>query len=1156
MMKPVYVLTFLSLYSFLLCSGQKGSLYNTSGGMKYTANKGQVSDAKGRPLPSVIYTADLGTNAKTFFFSNSFSYVVLQKEPYQGAPLGVNINPFTEDPLMGNKVNAAQRVDVEFVNSNPLVKVEGNSPLSEISHYYLAHCPDGIHASSFQSITYKELYPGIDMVFKTAQGAIMEYDFILYPGANPENIQLKYTGASGISLHNHVLTIQTISGEIREYIPQIYQQIGSEKKIIKGTYLLKDDVVKFGVGDYDKAYALIIDPWITYITSTVGGHNTTADNSSYAQGLALDTGGNIIVEGYTNSPNFPVTPGVFQDSIAGAIYSTDIFVAKFDTGGNRLWATYYGGSNYEITYPRGIGTDAAGNIIFTSAIRSNDFPVTAGCFQPTYGGGTYDACAVKLTPNGTRIWATYLGGSSDELAMGLFVAPSGNIVTTGTTKSSNFPVSAGAFQATNRSTAYNNAYLIYFDPSGARKWSTYYGGSVTDVGQGINIDKSGNIIMTGTSISADYPVSPGAWQTSHAGPTGLGYGSGDIVLAKFDSTGNRLWATFYGSTGQDAAIDVVTDSAGYIYIVGGSYYSTTFPTTPGVFKPVSEVNGDVVVAKFSPTGSRVWATLIGGTRQEIGRAITLDHQGNIYTCGLTSDTDPYGGKVRNNFPVTSCAYQPEHGGNGWDWWFAKIDPSGSFLCYSSYLGDTSYGSGYSEHCNDIAYQNNTFYMCGYAQGKISIPSNFPVTPGAFQTTPSGTYNQDGVLAAIKIDADSVPVFSAVNRTICAGGSAAFNSTGGVNCNSLPSGTVSYKWYFPGGSPATSIAANPNNIVYNADGNYDVAVVITTPCRTDSLVKPGYIQVSTPVAASISANPESICPNDSSVLMISGNATNIQWQSSTDSVSFNDITGATDTSYIATNLLQATFYRALITGGCGTGFTVSKKVSISTIPSPIISVSDTMICSYDSTRVECSGSYAAYQWNNGDNRPYTYARNAGGVWVTVSDANGCSAESNHQNISVYPVTPISIIVQGDTLSSFNGASYQWYRNDTLIPVAVSAVYVVSQTGYYSVEIMDNNGCYVRSSQVYVAINGLEALSENSLMSIYPNPAHEYVTIKINLDNPQGLLRLYDAVGRLVQSVDAIAEQIIQMYSLTAGIYYLIFQSSSQPAFTMAKKLSKI
>lgn len=1149
-MKIIPVLTFLCLYCYAVCAGQKGNLYSTSGGMKFTANGGQVADAKGRALPTALYTSEFGNNAKAFFFPNSFSYVVFRKEPNQGPPLGVNMNLFAEDPLKGNKVIAAQRIDVEFVRSNPGVKVEGSSPLSETSHYYLAHCPDGIHTSSFQSVTYKELYPGIDVMFTGRGSGGMEYDFILQPGANPENIQLKYTGASGISLQDHVLTIRTVAGEIREFIPQVYQQIGTEKRIIKGSYVLTDSVVKFEVGDYDKAYALIIDPWITYITSTVGGHNTTADNSSYAQGLALDTGGNIIVEGYTNSPNFPVTPGVFQDSIAGAIYSTDIFVAKFDTEGNRLWATYYGGSNYEITYPRGVGTDAAGNIIFTSAIRSNDFPVTAGCFQPTYGGGTYDACAVKLTPNGTRIWATYLGGSSDELAMGLFVAPSGNIVTTGTTKSSNFPVSAGAFQATNRSTAYNNAYIIYFDPSGARKWSTYYGGSVTDVGQGINIDKSGNIIMTGTTISADYPVSPGAWQTSHAGPTGLGYGSGDIVLAKFDSTGNRLWATFYGSTGQDAAIDVVTDSAGYIYIVGGSYYSTTFPTTPGVFKPVSEVNGDVVVAKFSPTGSRVWATLIGGTRQEIGHAITLDHQGNIYTCGLTSDTDPYGGKVQNNFPVTSCAYQSEHGGNGWDWWFAKIDPSGSFLCYSSYLGDTSYGSGYSEHCNDIAYQNNTFYMCGYAQGKISIPSNFPVTPGAFQTTPSGTYNQDGVLAAIKIDADSVPAFSAVNRTICSGGSVAFSSTAGVICNSLPAGNVSYKWYFPGGLPATSTNANPNNIVYSTDGNYDVAVVITTPCRTDSLVKSGYVQVSTSVTAGITANPESICPNDSSILTISGNATNIQWQSSTDSVSFNDITGATDTSYIATNLLQATFFRALITGGCGTGFTASKKVSISSIPSPLISVSDTMICSSDSTRVDCSGSYADYQWNNGDNRPYTYARNAGGVWVTVTDSNGCSAESNRQHIAIYPVTPISIIVQGDTLSSFNGASYQWYRNDTLIPGAVSAAYVADQTGYYSLEMIDNNGCKVRSSAVYIGIDGIYDQGETPAFMIYPNPANESVYFKWSEGNTRRDLRIYNAFGQLVITKELQQGQAIDVRNLSAGIYYVCLSNSNS---TDLKKL---
>ena len=207
--------------------------------------------------------------------------------------------------------------------------------MEEKFNYYLGHCPQGIlGVRAYKKITYEGVYPGIDISFYGNNLGGFEYDFIINPGADPNNIQLKYSGAEGLSVSSEgKLVIRTQLGEIVEWIPSTYQVVNGKRIKLTAKYVLEGTVVKFHVDHYDKSKQLIIDPWSTWITY-LGG---TIDDDGH--GITVDLNGNILNTGFTYSSNFPVFVG-FQMSFAG---SADVYVAKFNSAGKRLWITYYGG---------------------------------------------------------------------------------------------------------------------------------------------------------------------------------------------------------------------------------------------------------------------------------------------------------------------------------------------------------------------------------------------------------------------------------------------------------------------------------------------------------------------------------------------------------------------------------------------------------------------------------------------------------------------------------------------------------------------------------------------------------------------------------------------------------------------------------------------
>src|SRR5207247_109742 len=220
-----------------------------------------------------------------------------------------------------------------------------------------------------------------------------------------------------------------------------------------------------------------------------------------APGIAVDAAGNAYVTGFTDSANFPTTPGAIQTNFAG---TTDVFVTKVNPSGSGLaYSTYLGGTAADVGYD--IVTDAAGNAYVTGYTNSTNFPTTATAFQ-TASSGSLDVFAAKVNPGGSGlVYSTYLGGGAAEEGYGIAVDAAGNAYVTGYTNSTNFPTTATAFQTA--SSGYADVFAAKVNPGGTGLlYSTFLGGGNNDLGYGIAVNAAGHILVAGRTASTNFPT--------------------------------------------------------------------------------------------------------------------------------------------------------------------------------------------------------------------------------------------------------------------------------------------------------------------------------------------------------------------------------------------------------------------------------------------------------------------------------------------------------------------------------------------------------------------------------------------------------------------------------------------------------------------------
>ena len=370
-------------------------------------------------------------------------------------------------------------------------------------------------------------------------------------------------------------------------------------------------------------------------------YSTYLGGSGYDLGLgiAADASGNAYVIGDTSSTNFP-TVNPLQAGYGGG---SDAFVAKVNATGSALvYSTYLGGSGGD--QGQGIAVDSSGNASVTGTTQSTDFP-TANPLQAKLSG-IGDAFVAKLNASGLALaYSTYLGGSGNELGLGIAVDTSGNAYVTGFTQSTDFPTVNPLQPALGGGVI--DAFIAKVNASGSSLvYSTYLGGSGPDYGSGIAVDASGNAYIMGITSSTDFPT---------ANPFQAAYGGGtwDAFVAKVNAAGSALvYSTYLGGLGEDRDGGIAVDASGNAYVTG-STQSANFPTANPLQAALSGI-GDAFVAKLNASGSALaYSTYLGGSDFDQGHDIAVNASGDAYVIGDTFST---------NFP-TANPLQAANGGN-------------------------------------------------------------------------------------------------------------------------------------------------------------------------------------------------------------------------------------------------------------------------------------------------------------------------------------------------------------------------------------------------------------------------------------------------------------------------------------------------------------
>jgi len=578
-------------------------------------------------------------------------------------------------------------LQMSLLDANPQASVAGEEELPATVNDFHGRDPAKWYSEipTYARIKYRSIYPGIDLAYYSNQEKL-EYDFIVNAGSDPSVIKLEFGGAGQPEIDAQGDLCVRAAGQpvLRLPKPYIYQRIAGVRHEIPGGFTQSGNQVGFAIGSYDRTRPLVIDPVLGFSTHLGGG------GGDGGQGIAVDAKGNVYVTGDTGSADFPVAKP-FQHVVRG---KTDVFIAKFNAKGQLIYSTYLGGEGADVGYA--IALDEKGDIYLTGDTRSTDFPLV-GPVQQTLGGSA-DIFVAKLSGDGSKLlFSTFIGGKAGERGQGIAVDGSGNAVVTGFTQSTNFPT-VKPFQASFGG-GNADAFVLKLNASGsALIYSTYLGGGNDrpDIGTAIAVDRTGNAYVTGFTNARDFP-SVNSIQP-FVGPT-------DVFVTKIDPTGSKLiYSTFLGGRADDEAMGIAVDAAGNAYVTGETE-SPNFPTTAGALSASCNAivvdlppalggricsGGDAFVSKINPEGTAlVYSTFILGSNFEAGRAIAVDSAGNAYITGITGSPD---------FP-TMHPFQKEFAGGtdrfAFDAFVLKLNPTGSALVYSTFLGGRGVDQGYA-----------------------------------------------------------------------------------------------------------------------------------------------------------------------------------------------------------------------------------------------------------------------------------------------------------------------------------------------------------------------------------------------------------------------------------------------------------------------------
>jgi hypothetical protein len=550
---------------------------------------------------------------------------------------------------------------ISLAGASPLATIEPLDRLPGRVSFFRGNNPKrwASGLSTYARLRYKNVYPGIDLLFYSNQGAL-EYDFAVAPGADPGAIRLRVEDGQPVRIENGVLQVGEGAGAVL-HRPLLYQNVRSGKRVIGGNFVsLADDTVGFQFSQYDASRELVIDPALSLLYSTyLGGYH-----DDEATAIVLDAQNNSYILGFSQSPNYPVSGNAYQPLRANDTQLlANMVVTKISASGIVLYSTFLGGSTGESS--GGIALDAAGNAYISGTTRSTDYPVTAGAYQGTYPTGASSSSVVsEISPDGsTLLYSTFFSGSGGGTAgtYGGIAFYLGKLYFAGYA-GPGLPTTAGAYltKINSGQAAFVAALNLAATGSAQLVAATYYGAAnpaansvVTgNTTYSMALDSSGNPWIAGQTWTNNLPTTANALQPTLPALSAScqGFGANLNSAAYIAKLSSNLTTLLYASyfSGQTAGAQVnacseyahaiALDPSGDAYIAGATP-SATFPTTSGVVQQSFPGSNTYVgfVSKLSSTGTQMlWSSYIGGNAGSTFPAwLATDTQGNPWVGGIT-----------------------------------------------------------------------------------------------------------------------------------------------------------------------------------------------------------------------------------------------------------------------------------------------------------------------------------------------------------------------------------------------------------------------------------------------------------------------------------------------------------------------------------------